>query len=262
MGTVLVKDVLWRASVLLQDTAPQFQRWSERELVDWLNQGQAALAKFLPYVGARVDAIQLAAGSRQFLGSILAAACKPGDGSTPAAPIQGIRFTNPRRNMGANGTTPGRAVRMIDRDKMDAADPTWHTATGTEVRAVVFDPATPLHFYVWPAAANYWLEVAYDAMPVAIPNTATVDTRGRHTAGVYGIGQNSAQTITVGDENADELVMYVCARAHLKDDTYSESGKAAAFVSQFVGSLNARVQALTGRNPNLRMLPGIDEGAP
>ena len=69
-STVLVRDLIRRVSVLLQDTAPQFERWPEQELVDWLNDAQVAITKFLPAACARVDAIRLKPGTRQSIETI------------------------------------------------------------------------------------------------------------------------------------------------------------------------------------------------
>ena len=254
-ATALVRDVLWRVAVLLQDTTPQFQRWTERELVHWLNDAQVAIVKFLPSAASRVDAIKLAAGTRQSIASIAASNCKPGDGSTPSATIYGTLFLNPRRNMGADGLTPGRAVRMVDRDVLDSQTPNWHTLTGADVASVVFDPLTPRFFYVTPgvpAGQDRWLEVAYNAAPTSIPNVAAAGSEAYANAG------SSIVTIGVDDEHVDDLVNYVVARANMKDVKYADPAKAVAHTNLFLGSLNAKVTAMTGANPNLRMLPGID----
>ena len=55
-GTVLLKDVLWGISDLLQDTSPQFTKWPERNLVRSHSDGQMAVDKYLPLAGPRVDA--------------------------------------------------------------------------------------------------------------------------------------------------------------------------------------------------------------
>lgn len=256
-GTALVKDVLHRVSVLLQDAAPQFQRWTERELVHWLNDAQTAIVKFLPAAASRVDAIKLAPKALQAIASIPAADCKPGDGSTPSVPIRGTLFLNPRKNMGADGVTPGRIIRLIDREVMDAQKPDWQTATGTYVQAVVFDPATPRYFAVYPAVATtWWIEIAYNAAPLPIPNTAPQGSEA------YLVGGASTTTISVDDEHVDDLVDYVVARAHSVDSEFSDKEKAVSFTNRFLGSLNAKVQAMTGHNPNLRMLPGAVDTAP
>jgi hypothetical protein len=251
-ASILVKDVLWRVALLLQDTAPQFQRWPERELVHWLNDGQASIAKYLPMACSRVDAIKLVAGTKQSLRSIPALSCKPGDGSTPSVPIAGMQFLNPRRNMGADGLTAGKAIRMVERDVLDSQDPDWHTRTASSVASVVYDPQTPRDFYVTPGVTgNVWIEVAYTAAPIAIPNTAAAGSEA------YLVGGASTTTISIDDEFAPDLVDYIVARAHLKDVTYAEPAKAKAHTELFLASLNAKVAAVTGNNPNLTVLPGV-----
>lgn len=260
-STALVKDVLWRVSVQLLDTSPQFGRFSERECVHALNDGQVLINALVPTAAPRLDAVKLAPGSRQSIAAIAAASCKPADGSTPPATVYGTRFLSARRNMGANGTTPGKAVRIVDRDTLDATDPDWHTRTGTTIKAVVVDPQTPLVFYTYPgvpATPDVWLEQAYSALPVPIPNTATVDADGVHTAGAYAQAQSSTQTITISDEHVDDLVNYCLATLLLKDSKYADPAKAQAAAARLMASLNAKITVVTGVNPNLRVLPGVD----
>ena len=251
-STVLVKDVIWRIAVLLQDTAPQFQRWSERELVHWLNDAQEQIATYLPLACSRVDAIKLVAGTRQSIGAIQAADCKPGDGSTPNVAINGKQFLNPRRNMGADGLTPGRSIRMVERDALDSGNPDWHTVTASSVSSVVYDPQTPRYFYVTPGVTgNVWIEIAYTASPIKIVNTAAAGSEA------YLVDGSSTAKITIDDEFTSDLVNYVVARANMKDTKFADPAKANAHTSLFNASLNAKVAAVTGQDPNITVLPGI-----
>lgn len=251
-STLLVKDVLWRVSVLLQDSAPQFQFWGEIELVNWLNDAQDAIAKYLPAQCSRLDTIKLKPGTRQSIDIITPANCKNQDGQAPAANIYGNRFLAPVRNMGADGLTPGKAVRMVDRDVLDGQDPDWHTRADSKVNSVVFDELTPRNFWVTPGAgANVWLEIAYMAQPQRIPGG------GAPTQEIYKVDGGSNATIGIADENMEELVDYVVARANMKDAKFSDTNKASFHSARFLGSLNTRVTVATGVNPNLRLLPGI-----
>jgi hypothetical protein len=253
-STVLVRDVFWRVSVILQDTTPQFQRWPERELVHWLNDAQVAITKFLPMACSRVDAIKLAAGTRQSIETIAAADCKPGDGSVPGVAINGTQLLDVVRNMGSNGTTPGKAIRIVEREVLDSQSPTWHTLTGAAVSSFVYDPRTPRYFYVFPGVTGtVWAEIAYTAQPIAIP------AGGAPGAELYGVDGGSAQKISIADEFTDDLVNYVVARAHMKDTKYGDPSKAVAHSNLFTGSLNAKVTAVKGENPNLQRLPGVTE---
>ncbi|UIF90857.1 DUF6682 family protein [Cupriavidus sp. UYPR2.512] len=252
MPSVLIRDALFRVSTLLLDAEPQFVRWTERELVGWLDDGQVAIAKYLPIAGARVDAIKLKQGTKQSLDTIASTDVKPGDGSTPAT-VHGNALNELVRNMGADGLTPGRAIRVISRDVLDAQNPNWHTTTGAKVEAFVYDPRTPKYFYVYPAvpaSPAMWVEASYLANPAPIPNTGTSGTPR------YGKDGSDAGVIGVDDKYLDDLVNYVVARAYMKDSEYAtNAGLANTFASMFLSSLNSQVQALTGNNPNLQVLP-------
>ena len=253
MPTVLVRDVLWRASGLLQDTKPQFYRHAEADMVDALNDTQVALAKFLPSACSRVDTLRLAPGTKQSIASIAPASCKPGDGSTPSTPIQGTQVLDVIRNMGADGLAAGRTIRLVPGKVMDAQNRDWHTEAGTAVKAYVYDPATPRYFWVWPGAhptTPVWVDVSYTADPLRIPPGAAEDA-----AAVYGKAGSNTLTISVADEYIDELVYYVVARMLYRPSEWADAQKGDRFTALFTTALNAKVQALTGVNPNIRHLP-------
>ena len=253
-ATTRVKDVMWRVSGLLQDVAPQFNRWPETELVNWLNDAQLAITKFLPAAVSRIDAIRLKPGTRQSIETIAAVDCIPGDGTTPVVPIYGVALLDVPRNMGANGATAGNAIpQPVDRRILDTQRANWHTVSGAVVNQITYDPRTPRHFYVQPAvpaSPAVWVEVAYIAQPLQIPNTGTPG------AELYTYAGSNAATISVGDEHVDDLVNYICARSYMKNaDFAGNDAKASGFSALFVNSLNAKVAAITGNNPNLQRLP-------
>lgn len=253
-STVLVKDVFWRASVLMQDTVPQFQRQPETEMVYWLDDAQVAITKFVPAACSRVDAVRLVPGTRQSIQAIPAAYCLPGDGSTPAQPIYGTQLLDIIRNMGANGSTPGRVIRRTERGPLDRTYPTWHTITGPSVNSFMYDPATPRYFLVTPGVTGVmWVEMAFTAQPLKIPNT------GVPGAELYAKEGGSATTISIADEHVDDLVNYIVARANMKETEWADPSKATSFAGMFLNSLNSKVAALTGNNPNLKQLPFAPE---
>lgn len=257
-GTILVREALRRVSKLLQDINPQFVKYPEQEAVDALNDAHLVIAKFVPSAASRVDAVKLAPGSQQSIERILAANCKPGDGSTPAVPIYGIALLSIRRNMGADGLTPGRAVQLVDQKTLDLQDADWSLASRakTVVQGYSFDPLTPLYFNAIPpvhASTPVWVTMAYNAQPIRIPNTGTPG------AELYLSDGASTATIQIRDEFLDDLVNYVVARANMKEAEWADGNKAAYFANMFLASLNAKVQVLTGTNPNLKRLPMAPE---
>jgi hypothetical protein len=251
-ATILVKEALWRVGVLLNDTDPQFERYTERELIDWANDAQLAIAKFLLIASSRVDSIRLKPGVRQSLESIAPADIVPGDGITPLSAVLGTSLIAVSCNMGANGSTPGDAVRLIDSEVLDAQDRAWRTRSGTKIKHYIYDPATPRYFYVDPAvppSQNVWAEIAWNAQPRKIPAGGDPGTPIYHYAGA------SAVTLSVHDEHIDDVVNYIVARALMKNSGVTDDGRAGSFVSLFVNSLNAKVEVATGHNPNLKRLP-------
>lgn len=249
--TMCVRDVLFRVSTLLQDIAAgQFVRWTERELVAWLNDGQRAIAKFMPIASTRLESIRLAPGTRQSIAYLPPASVRQADGAMPSQPVRGILLLDVIRNMGADGATPGAPIRVIPREMLDNTAPAWHSTPADSVEHFCFDPRLPEHFYVSsavPAATPVWVEVAYAANPDEIPFAGTP---------TYGYAGNSATTIALEDRYADDLVNYVVARAYLKDaESAASQNNAQLYSAMFTASINAQVQALTGQNPNLAFLP-------
>jgi hypothetical protein len=255
-GTITVKEVIRRISGLMQDNNPQFARMKETEIVDFLNDAQRAIYKFLPAACSRIDAVKLVPGTLQTIETIAAASCKPGDGSTPAVPVIGALLLEVLCNMGTTGTIPGKSVRVMTegRELLDAFNPNWHTEYGTEVVSYIFDPRMPRHFHVTPGAhptAPVWVRVAYVAEPLLIPNTGTVG------AELYADAGSSTTTISVHDEHIDDLVNYTCARLLMKNAQYSAATgmSAEAYGGLFTGSINAKSIAIMGYSPNLKHLP-------
>lgn len=250
-ATTLVKDALWRVCTILSDVSPQFTYWEQVELVMWLNDGQMALTTYAPTSCTRLDAVKLKPGTRQSIDAIATTDCIPGDGSTPTAAIHGKKLMALVRNMGADGLTPGAAIRMFERETVDALNPAWHSVAGTGiVTGFSYDARTPHYFYAKPAVSPSvatWVEMAFVAQPVPIPNVGTEDyTR---------VGTSTA-TLSIDDEFVQDLVNYTVARSYMKVSKQGDPTKAAAFTSLFTGSLNSYVTALTGVSPRLTTLPG------
>ena len=251
--STLVCDFLWSVSVTLIDAAPQFKRWTESEMVGYTTDGQRALAKYLPRVSTRIDTIRLQPGTRQTIRKILAANVKPGDGMAPFE-MEGKQLIGLVKNMGADGLTPGAVISPIERQVLDGTDRNWHATTAAAVDHLIFDPRLQTEFYVYPGvgATQVWVEAQFAISPPAIPAPSP--------DGVYAKGGASTAELYVGDEYIDELRAYVLARAYSKDAESPASAQlAAAYGSSFLTSLNLMVQAATGNNPNLTMLPFAPE---
>lgn len=246
-STTLVRKLLERLSVQLNDSDPQFVRWTQRELLNSVNDARRAVAKYIPGSFARVDAFKLKPGTKQSIEHILAVDIKPGDGSA-ATNVEGTFLQSLIRNMGADGLTPGKAIRLIDRDNLDITDPDWHTKLRSPVTGLIFDPRTPKVFYVVPGVpvnVSCWVEGSILVGPVDIPDAAD-----------YGMNGTDTTTLGIDDKHVDDVFNYAMARAYMKDAEYAaDGGNVQLHTSLFTGSINAQAVALHGVNPNLRSLP-------
>lgn len=251
--TTLVRTFLRSVCTTLQDITPQFSRWTEIELVTYANYGQLAMAKYLPQVGARVDSIKLAPGTKQDLTKVLAANIIPGDGSASVDTFGISLMRGPMRNMGADGATPGRAIRLVDSATLDAINPDWHTATGAVARELVFDKEQPKAFWAVPgapASPAVWVQVPWLAEPKRIT------AGGEPGAEIYAFGGASTALLGVHDQYVEDLHNYVVAIALMKGSKNMQNlPKAQVHAGLFTASINAQATAITGVNPNLKLLP-------
>jgi len=169
--------------------------------------------------------------------------------------VYGLGLIDVPRNMGADGISPGRAVRVVDKDDLDTASDLWHQTIGTEVRQFTFNPQTPRVFFVQPGvpvgATKVWVHTVYAAKPDAIPNT------GSKGAEIYSLSGSNTTLLSIQDSNVDDMLMYVIARANMRPGSASSADMAAKATAMFTGSINAQVLAMTGNNPNLKMLPMV-----
>lgn len=244
-ANLLVRDFFYRCSTDLKDVAPQFTRWTMRELVAWTEDGMRAIAKYMPHAFVRVGAMKLDPGTKQDI-ELVAGARFP-----DTIQRRGISVQEIYRNMGVNGVTPGRPITIVDRGYMDRANPRWHTATpSSSVREYMYDQLTPRIFWVSPpvpADTDVWIEAAIVWEPAAI------DVSSGKT---YTADSADADLLPIDTLYADDLFNYVMARCYLKDaEAQSSKELFAAHTQLFTTSINAQVKAATGVNPNLKALP-------
>ena len=171
------------AAVFLNDVA--LTRWSQSELLSWINAGQLEIATLVVNSNAVTVPHILQPGAIQ------------------GGPDDAIRIVEFVRNMGPTGTTPGAAIRQIDRKTMDRYFPTWteDTPSSTVVHAMYDAVDNNSTFYVWPPqpAEPQYIEIIYAQIPPQIPN--------------YAIGTK----ITIMDYYRNALLDYVLYRAFAKD---------------------------------------------
>lgn len=144
--TTPVQDVINRARILLVD--PDGIRWTDTELVGWVNDAQRSIAVVKPNASATTASFACAAGTKQTL------------------PADALYLIDVVRNLG--GTR--RAIRCVARSILDAESPDWHGAAEVSIcRAFAYDDRQGVTFYVFPPlAAATAIEVVYSTAPAAV----------------------------------------------------------------------------------------------
>lgn len=218
--TLTAQSIIRRVVETLQD--PTSIRWTVDELVRYLNDGQRAILVPRPDAITVTGPIPLAPGPRQ------------------ALPAGGTKLLEVVRN--SAGTK--RAVRITNREILDAQLPNWPSMAGTlEVLHYMYDPRDPRAFMVYPpAAAGASVEGTYSAMPVDI----TEPSPGALYTAVTG-------SLGVPDIYANALQDYVLARCFMKDSEYAGNAqRAQAHYQLFATALSVELKGTMSFGPTAK----------
>lgn len=215
---MIVNDILNRAGRLLSD--PTHVRWTEKELVDYINDAQRQIVLLVPDANSRTESFLLVEGSKQML------------------PAEGIRLLRITRNLGADGLTPGRVVYPTIRSALDAENPDWHTKTGTSVQHYIYDPESNRKvFYVYPSANGY-VEIVYSSAPAKLATDPV----------------NVAEQLELSDQYINPILDWVLYRCWAKDAEYAgNQQRAQMHEGSFYQQLGVKNQAAESVNPTRRV---------
>ncbi len=214
-----VAEIVRRAKVLLLETGAEGVRWTNNELVGWLNESYEAIT------GLRPDA------------STVTATFDPVDDQTrQELPAGAVRLINVNRNLiGAKS-----AIRLVTRKEMDDEMPGWHGhASEDEVENYVFDEAEPVVFYLYPApSATASVEIVYAEVPA--PHALDY-------------GTVSTDPIKMRDIHAPAIIDYIMYRAFSKDmDDVSAMRRATVHFQAFTSHLGIKGNVALTASPNRR----------
>ncbi len=211
---VLASTIVASARTLLQDASGV--RWTDAELLGYLNEGQGAVVVLKPTAYVKVAVVELVAGTRQQI------------------PDDGEQLIDVTRNLGTNGTTPGRAIRIVDRGLMDAADINWHAADpSAETRNYMYELTAPKYYMVsppQPASARGHVEIVYGAIPPAVALDGN---------------------IALADSYRGALLDYVLSRALQKEtEVTAGTNKPLMHRTAFISSVTGKALGEVATNPN------------
>lgn len=179
--------------------------------LDWLNDAQRQLVLARPDAGAITSSVKLAAGTRQTLAA--------GE----------VRIIDVTRNMGADGNTPGKTIRLVDLNAKSEINRSWHLdadAGAAGIREVIYDDKKdPGTYFVSPPAANQYIEL----------------TRSKLTGDVVDPVNG---LITVPDVYAGPLQAWMLFRAYsMPSVSLGNAQKAGSYFTSFHSQLGIKLQS-------------------
>lgn len=217
--TTTAGNLIDQAAKVLQDETNI--RWMRPELLDWLNCGQREVALYKPDACSVVGTIPLVAGTLQTI------------------PTGGLKVLDVTRNMGVGGNTPGRAIRLVGRDIIDAGNPNWHASPQkSEIQHFMVDPRTPTRFYVYPPASPTSVEAVYSVTPDPC------------------VGEQSA--LSINEIYANTLLNYMLFRAYSKDaDFAANDPKSQSYYRLFAAQVGISATADKATEPRSSFNPNV-----
>lgn len=221
MGTVLCSKIMEQAAKILLDEG--YDRWTRADLFEGICDGQREIVSIKPDAWVQNTAVQLAPGTKQT--------------------IIGIQLIRVVRNMGTDGETPGRIIRIADRSRFDQYNPYWHSAPpDAEVQFYMYDekedPKTWYNYPPQPTENRGYAEI--------IQSVAPSDIALGESPNEYDVA------VTLDDIYKNALLMFVLHRAYLLDADESQEAatRSTGYYELFVTSLGRRESAEKAADPN------------
>ena len=215
--TITAQSLVLRVVDISQDKTSI--RWTVNELIRAINDAQREIVMYRPDAMVTNSAISLAAGPKQ------------------ALPNNGTKLIDVPRN------TNGSAVRLTNREILDAQMPSWYIATGTtNIKHYMYDIRDPKVFYVYPPAAapGASLDIVYSALPTDV---AAVGSESAEYTAVSG-------NISVPDIYANAVVDFMLYKIYLKDAEYAgNAARSQTHYTLFSNALGVEVKALAAVAP-------------
>lgn len=181
-------------------------RWSDPELLLWLNAGQRQIAGIVPSSAAKRATVTKVAGIEQTI------------------PADGIRLLSVLHNVNADNSL-GRGITVVTRAEMNDIRLSWPaTAASGVTKHYVYDDDEPKAFEVWPPSApGAKVRITYSALPVDCANRES-------DLGIDAIYEGP-------------LTDWVCFRAYMEDsDDPTDGQRAANHLAAFQQALGVKAE--------------------
>lgn len=217
-ATTRVIDIINRAKNILHEVTRDGTRWTNSELMVWLNESYQAIVQVDPSACSKTEWVDLKPGTRQRI------------------PLGGTRLLEVVRNVAPASRAEG--VLIASRKQLDTTRRGWHREERTiDIEQYVFDPMNPVEYYVYPPAAEGTkLEIIFSYVP------------SQHSIeGMSAYGE----CIRIPDSYAPVMVDYILYRAYSKDADHAVNlNRATMHQGSFFNALGTKIQAENSTSPN------------
>lgn len=220
MSTITTTALITKVSMILQD--PTNIRWTQDELLGWLNDAQSEIVLYKPNACVKNVDMTLVAGTKQTI------------------PADGVGFIDVPRNTG------GDAVRATNRQILDAQIPNWHASSRANSKVVhyCYSPYNPRTFYVFPPSpGGNSVEIIYTASPTAATLGGVISIDDIYSTAIINFILYRAYT-----KDAEYAENFAAAQAYYQ-----------AFTTQITGKNNSEV--VTDPNTHIKGDPNLTNRA-
>jgi len=216
MAVTTVAVIINNAKLVLQEITAAGTRWTNEELIGWLNEFYQAAVQLRPDAFSVNESLELIAGTKQ------------------AIPASGLRLLDVIRN------DDGMAILITTRRALDSTRRTWHSdPESTFIEQFVYDELDPTRFYVYPpATAGASVEVLYSAVPT--PHDAAL-----------GLSVTGLELFKLNDAYAPVATDYILYRAYSKDAEHAANlQRAQMHYQSYMQQMGAKAQSDAQASPN------------
>ena len=216
MAVTTVGTVVENAKLVLQEITAAGTRWTNEELIGWLNEAYQAIVQIKPDASSINATLTLDPGTRQQI------------------PQDGLRLIDVVRNVADTSDQLG--ILVTSRRALDTTRRSWHADDASvNIEQFVFDDQDPTHFYVYPPAE---VEIIYSAVPA--PHDVTLGLEGLRD-----------EPIKLNDSYAPVITDYILYRAYSKDAAHAANlNRAQMHLQAYMNALGQKVQIDRSLSPN------------
>lgn len=218
MANTTVKSVIDNAKLILQETTSDGIRWSNLELLGWLNEAYQKIISFKPNANPINTTMTCVADTKQSL------------------PSDGVYLLDVVRNMASASNKS--AITHTERHVLDATHRGWHNETQSDsIDYYIFDDQDQKNFYVYPpATALAEIEIIYAAVPEP------------HIIEDFNEG---SKAISLDDRYSPALTDYILTRAYAKDAEFAGNDNRMKYhENSFMTAMGIKAKAESSSSPN------------